>query len=204
MIMKPEELEYNDEYLTPESAIQWMLAGNECKTLSDQQVHWKNGWFFYIPDGNGSLVGASRLKPILPDPHAEIKAEYEQAIADGKIVKVFECLKVSSNTTWKESISPFAWPSSYNYKLIYYRIDFSKLLSWSYSFGEGKEKFPRVMKHQRYGNIYYYISTHLKADEKPFITNMKLIVYNNETQQRELVNIPDSCLTEIKKDTNDS
>ena len=62
------------------------------------------------------------------DPHAEIKAEYEKAIADGKIVKVFQ--KTNPAQGWIEDLTP-EWTNWIQYKLM--EIDWNKLLSWSYA-----------------------------------------------------------------------
>jgi len=64
-----------------------------------------------------------------PNPHAEIKAEYEKAIAEGKIVKLYargirEFVEVKEKPEWIESLE---------YELRYYEIDWKKLLAWSYA-----------------------------------------------------------------------
>ena len=197
--MKPEELEYNGEYLTPESAIKWMLSGNECliKTVFEGRQYYTaffDGERFTTKEGEDfSFFG--KLKPILSDPHANIKAEYEQAVDDGKIVKrfykVFDTFKIVLPEDDK-------WYAENKYKLVYYRIDMSKLLSWSYSFGEGKEKLVKIDDGDTRDNIRFMKYVHY--DFKPVISNMKLAVYNNETQQEELVDIPDFCLVKIEKD----
>ncbi len=64
------------------------------------------------------------------DPHADIKAEYEKAIADGKIVKVFRDSAFSEGM--HEMKSP-VFAKDYIYELRYYEIDWNKLLSWSYA-----------------------------------------------------------------------
>ena len=208
--MKPEELQYNGEYLTPESAIKWMLAGNECLSFNSTYTVKFTGTCFVAINkyGETSNIGnMTSLTPILPDPHTEIKAEYEQAIADGKIVKVFYKDPYLFNEWVKDSA--MKWIKDTEYKLSYYHIDLSKLLSWSYSFGEGKEKFV-YFDHSDYlssydGNKYYFGVNRLGSSNPVIhITNMQLTIFNNETKQEELVNIPDFCLVEIKKDTNDS
>ena len=197
--MTREELEYNGEYLKPHSAIQWMLAGNECKYLDGGIVIWNGTRFKYKKQNNGwsESSGYSYLTPILPDPHAELEAEYEQAVADGKIVRLWEP-KQYTNDFKERKIFNFKLYSGIKYELRYYRIDMSKLLSWSYSFGEGKEKLVKIDDGDTRDNIRFMKYVHY--DFKPVISNMKLAVYNNETQQEELVDIPDFCLVKIEKD----
>ncbi len=66
------------------------------------------------------------------DSHADIKAEYEKAITEGKIVKVFY---IGELNAWISTPKP-NWIEGYTYKLRYYEIDWNKLLSWSYANGE--------------------------------------------------------------------
>ena len=201
--MKPEELEYDGKFLTPESAIKWMLAGNTCINNFGKKSYFKNVSFVRKHnDGEEYQVTVfAELKPILPDPHADLKAEYEQAISNGKIVKVFYKHKheLANGYTKLRIVDTLAnWDTDYEYKLVYYRIDLSKLLSWSYSFGEGKEKLVKIDDGDTRDNIRFMKYVHY--DFKPVIANMKLTVYNNETQQEELVDIPDFCLVKIEKD----
>ncbi len=67
------------------------------------------------------------------DPHAEIKAEYEKAIADGKIVKVLA--KMPGDLEYKD-YGKLRWSTEIKYELRYYNIDWNKLLSWSYANGK--------------------------------------------------------------------
>jgi len=98
----------------------------------------------YYIDEEGAIVGTTDCDPTHvepfylhngeftttpPNPHAEIKAEYEKAIAEDKIVKLYakgirEFMEVKENPEWIESLE---------YELRYYEIDWKKLLAWSYA-----------------------------------------------------------------------
>lgn len=194
--MKPEELAYNGAYLTPESAIKWMLAGNKCKDELGKEYYFKTVSFVrkHNDDEEYPVSVFKELKPILPGHNEQIKAEHEQALKNGKIVKLFCKWKRKELSQRWDECQTISDSGNLEYKLIYYRIDLSKLLSWSYSFGEGKEKWIKCGIHS------WLDSTFCGVLPEPLITNMKLTVYNKETNKEELVDIPDSCLVEIEKD----
>ncbi|MCK4818125.1 hypothetical protein KA005_20310, partial [bacterium] len=66
------------------------------------------------------------------DPHAEIKAQHEEALKKYDVVKVF--CRDFSNDEWAE-LSGISWTSPH-YRIRFYNIDWNKLLSWSYANGE--------------------------------------------------------------------
>ena len=69
------------------------------------------------------------------DPHADLKAKYEEALKVYDVVKVF--YKKKNSTEWEISDHHHvAFSSAVDYRLEFHNIDWNKVLEWSYYNGE--------------------------------------------------------------------
>ena len=111
------------EFETWEFFASYLLDNCEGETITEESLQ---RW----------LVESEKEREKRNNPHADIKSEYEKAIAKGKIVKVFAWAEYNENLDkWVEQKLP-SWQENIKYKLRYYEIDWNKLLSESYANGE--------------------------------------------------------------------